>query len=450
MKKSIDPKDKKKKRKKKSKLKVFLKILLLIIILIVIGYGIWFGINYFKHIFKRGESHYDPLSATALGIDPEKLKTVGRINILLLGESGYEDDYKLTDSIMIVSYNPQTQQASMLSVPRDTYVGKRNKDTATANYLASYKVNSVYRNGTNIPEAIERIEEVVGVDIDNYVLIDTSAIVQIVDAIGGVRFNVPIDMNYDDTNQNLHIHLQAGEQLIDGAKAEQLLRFRHNQDWTSYPEEYGDNDLGRMRTQREFIQATLKQLIKFENITKVLDLLNIVFDNIKTDLSLETIKYYIPYAFKFDMNNIKSGMVPGENEKCNGIWIYIPNKKETKQVVDELFTDIVTSDENVNTINNNTSNENDEKTKEIKVELLNGTTSETTLEEVKQKLKKAGYNVTKTGNTTLTEKSVIINRTMQSTIVEEDLSEQLQIKNIKSSSSNSKVDFTIIIGKDYK
>lgn len=450
MKKDIDSKDKKKKKKKKSKLKVFLRILLLIIILIIIGYGIWFGINYFKHIFKRGGNHYDPLSATALGIDPEKLKTVGRINILLLGESGYEDDYKLTDSIMIVSYNPQTQQASMLSVPRDTYVGKRNKDTATANYLASYKVNSVYRNGTNIPEAIERIEEVVGVDIDNYILIDTEAIVQIVDAIGGVRFNVPIDMNYDDTNQNLHIHLQAGEQLIDGAKAEQLLRFRHNQDWTSYPEEYGDNDLGRMRTQREFIQATLKQLIKFENITKVLDLLNIVFDNVKTDLSLETIKYYVPYAFKFDMNNIKSGMVLGTNEKCNGIWIYIPNKKETKQVVNELFTDEVITDENVNTIDNNISNENDDKSKEIKVELLNGTASETVLEEVKQKLKKAGYNVTKTGNTSSTEKSVIINRTMQSTIVEEDLSKQLEIKNIKSSSSNNKVDFTIIIGKDYK
>ncbi len=449
MKKDINSKDKKKK-KKKSKLKVFLRILLLIIILIVIGYGIWFGINYFKHVFKHGESYYDPLSATALGIDPEKLKTVGRINILLLGESGYEDDYKLTDSIMIVSYNPQTQQASMLSVPRDTYVGKKNKDTATSNYLASYKVNSVYRNGTNIPEAIERIEEVVGIDIDNYVLIDTEAIVQIVDAIGGVRFNVPIDMNYDDTNQNLHIHLQAGEQLIDGAKAEQLLRFRHNQDWTSYPEEYGDNDLGRMRTQREFIQATLKQLIKFENITKVLDLLNIVFDNIKTDLTMETIKYYIPYAFKFDMNNIKSGMVPGTNEKCNGIWIYIPNKKETKQLVNELFTDEVIADENVNTINNNTSNQDEEKSKEIKVELLNGTTSETALEEVKQKLKNAGYNVTKTGNTSLTEKSVIINRTMQSTIVEEDLEEQLQIKNVKSSSSNNKVDFTIIIGKDYK
>ena len=438
MKKDIKANDKKKK-KKNNKLRVFFRILLFIILILIIGYGIWFGVNYFKHISKRGESHYDPLSATALGIDPEKLKSIGRINILILGESGYEDDYKLTDSIMVASYNPQTQQASMLSIPRDTYVGKKDKNSASSNYLASYKMNSVYRNGTNIPETVERVEELTGLDINNYVLIDTDAIIQIVDAIGGVTFNVPIDMNYDDNNQNLHIHLKAGEQLIDGNKAEQLLRFRHNQDWTSYPAEYGDNDLGRMRTQREFIQATLKQLIKFENVTKVLNLLDIVFDNVKTDLTLETIKYYIPYAFKFNMENIKSGMVPGTNEKCNGIWIYIANKKQTKELVNELFTDIVL-----------VAYENEEKNKEIKIEVLNGTTSKTVLETVKEKLEALGYKVTKTGNTSSTDKSIIINRTMQSKIVEEDLEKELGIKNIKNSSSNSKVDFTIIIGKDYE
>ncbi len=447
MKKDIKANDKKKK-KKNNKLRVFFRILLFIILILIIGYGIWFGVNYFKHISKRGESHYDPLSATALGIDPEKLKSIGRINILILGESGYEDDYKLTDSIMVASYNPQTQQASMLSIPRDTYVGKKDKNSASSNYLASYKMNSVYRNGTNIPETVERVEELTGLDINNYVLIDTDAIIQIVDAIGGVTFNVPIDMNYDDNNQNLHIHLKAGEQLIDGNKAEQLLRFRHNQDWTSYPAEYGDNDLGRMRTQREFIQATLKQLIKFENVTKVLNLLDIVFDNVKTDLTLETIKYYIPYAFKFNMENIKSGMVPGTNEKCNGIWIYIANKKQTKELVNELFTDIVIPEENTN--DNNVSNENEEKNKEIKIEVLNGTTSKTVLETVKEKLEALGYKVTKTGNTSSTDKSIIINRTMQSKIVEEDLEKELGIKNIKNSSSNSKVDFTIIIGKDYE
>lgn len=445
-----DTKSKDKKKKKKSKVRVFFRILLLIILAIIIGYGIWFGINYFKHVSSKGESHYDPLSATALGIDPEKLKSVGRINILILGESGYEDDYKLTDSIMVASYNPQTQQASMLSIPRDTYVGKKDKNSATANYLASYKMNSVYRNGTNIPETIERVEELVGIDIDNYVLVDTDAIIQIVDAIGGVTFNVPIDMNYDDDNQNLHIHLKAGEQLIDGDKAEQLLRFRHNQDYTTYPAEYGDNDLGRMRTQREFIQATLKQLIKFENVTKVLNLLDIVFNNVKTDLTIDTIKYYVPYAFKFNMENIKSGMVPGTNEKCNGIWIYIANKKQTKELANELFTDIVIQDTNTNTIDGNITSENDEKNTEIKIELLNATGSNTTLEKVKQKLTEKGYSVTKTGNTNSASSSVIINRTMQSKIVEEDLKDILNIEKINNNSSNSNVDFTIIIGKDYE
>lgn len=449
MKKDIKSKDKKIK-KKKSKVRIFFRIILLIILALIIGYGIWFAINYSKHVSKAEENHYDPLSATALGIDPEKLKEVGRINVLILGESGYEDDYKLTDSIMVASYNPQTGQAAMLSIPRDTYVGKKDKNSATPNYLASYKMNSVYRNGTNIPETIARVEELVGIEIHNYVLVDTDAIIQIVDAIGGVTFNVPIDMNYDDTNQNLHIHLKAGEQLIDGAKAEQLLRFRHNQDWTSYPEEYGDNDLGRMRTQREFIQATLKQLIRFENVTKVLNLLDIVFNNVKTDLTIETIKYYIPYAFKFNMENIKSGMVAGVNEKCNGIWIYVANKKQTKQIADELFTDILPQEPVTNTIEGTNSNEEDKKQEKTKIELLNGTGQNEKLEEVKQKLIKEGYDVTKSGNTNNTSNSVIINRTMQSKNIEEDLKEILNIDKINNNSNNSNVDFTIIIGKDYE
>lgn len=351
--KSIDSQNKKvnekNKTKKKSKVKLFFKILLVIILIAIISYGIWFACNYFRHA--KAETEYDPLSATALGIDPEKLKTIGRINVLIMGESGIPgEDYKLTDSIMLASYNPQTQQASILSIPRDTYVGKKDKNSASANYLASYKMNAVYRNGTNIEETVERVSELTGIEIDNYVLIDTDAIIEIVDAIGGVTFNVPIDMDYDDYNQDLHIHLKAGEQLIDGAKAEQLLRFRHNNDWTSYPAEYGDNDLGRMRTQREFIQETLKQLIKFENVGKVLNVIDITFSHIKTDLTMETIKYYIPYIFKFNMQNIQTGTLPGISEQCNGIWIYTANKTQTKELIDELFTDRVIEEQTSNTI----------------------------------------------------------------------------------------------------
>lgn len=451
LKEQIETKENKKKKKKKNgKIRKVIKVILLLLLVALIIYACYFAYHYHQHTTNMEGKNYDPLSATALGIDPEKLKTIGRINLLILGESGIGDGYKLTDSIMVASYNPQTQQASLLSIPRDTYVGKRNKDTATPNYLASYKMNAVYRNGENIPETIECVSNLTGIELENYILIDTDAIIEIVDAIGGVKFNVPIDMDYDDLNQDLHIHLKAGEQIIDGAKAEQLLRFRHNQDGTSYPVEYGDNDIGRMRTQREFITETAKQLLKIENVTKVVNLLDIVFSNIQTNLDMQTLKYYIPYIFKFNTSNIVSDVLPGESEQCNGIWIYTANKTQTKQIVQDLFTDkVVVEEENTNTIGNTvTSGENKEE--EITIELLNGTGNNEILTEVKEKLKEKGYIVSKSGTTTTTSKTTIINRTNQSSRIAKEIKTILATGSITSGSNNTKVDFTIIIGKDYE
>ena len=453
MKKEAQAKEKMEKKRKKSKIKKFFKILLLVLLFVIIGYGCFFGYRYYKHIkaIGEGQQEYDPLSAAALGIDPEKLKEIGRINILVLGESGIGDGYKLTDSIMIISYNPQTQQASLLSVPRDTYVGKKDKQTASQNYLASYKMNAVYRNGTNIPETIECVNNLTGLNIEKYVLVDTDAIIDVVDTIGGVKFNVPIDMDYDDPTQDLHIHLKAGEQLINGEKAEQLLRFRHNNDGTSYPTEYGDNDYGRMRTQREFIQETAKQLLKIENVTKVVNLLDVVFNNVKTNLDMQTMKYYIPYIFKFNTTNIQSDMVPGVSEKCNGVWIYSADKTKTKQIVEDLFTDKVIEEE---TENNETVEENTIKTEteqeKITIELLDGIGDKEILAEIKNKLKEAGYSVKKSGTTSSTKKTTIINRTKQSTKVEKEVKQIIGKGTVMNGSDNSNVDITIIIGKDYE
>ena len=472
MKKEIDSKDnqniisenignknvkQKKKKKKKSKIGKIIRFILLILLIALIGYGCYFAIQYNNHTSHMEGKEYDPLSATALGIDPEKLKTVGRINILVLGESGIGDGYKLTDSIMVASYNPQTQQASLLSIPRDTYVGKRDKNTATSHYLASYKMNAVYRNGTNLEETIECVNNLTGLDIEHYVLIDTDAIIDIVDAIGGVWFDVPIDMDYEDLNQDLFIHLKAGYQLIDGDKAHQLLRFRHNQDGTSYPKEYGDNDIGRMRTQREFISATAQQLLKIENATKVIDLLDIVFKNVKTNLDLQTLKYYIPYAFKFNTSNIVSDTLPGQSELCNEIWIYTANKTKTKQVIEDLFTDkVVVEEEDTDTATNTvTTNTNVVETEEaekesITIELLNGTGDSEILTAVKDKLKEKGYVVKKSGTTSSTQKTTIINRTSKSSTTSKDIKTILDVGSITSGSDNAKVDYTIIIGKDYE
>ena len=125
------------------------RVVVTILLLAIILAGTLFGYK----IYQNGGGLTGAL-ATILGEDTEKLQNLEPIQLLIMGESGV-DDYKLADTIMVASYNPKTQKASLMSIPRDTYVGRRNRNTATQNYLASYKINTVFRSGTNIPEAIE-------------------------------------------------------------------------------------------------------------------------------------------------------------------------------------------------------------------------------------------------------------------------------------------------------
>ena len=213
----------------------------------------------------------------------------------------------------------------------------------------------MFRSGTNIPEAIDRINDLTGLNLENYVIIDTDALINLVDAIGGVTFDVPIDMDYEDSSQDLYIHLKAGEQLIDGSKAEQLLRFRHNDDGTTYPSSYGQQDLGRMRTQREFIIATLKQTLKPQNIFKLKQIIDIMAEDVNTNMDISKLKSYVPYAVKFNAENIRTGVVPGDVEMCNGVSLYIANSKKTEEMVADLFkTADEDSNEQTNTENTNT------------------------------------------------------------------------------------------------
>ena len=440
-------KKQKKEKKKKSKARKIIKWILLILLIALVAYGCYFGYR----VYKNGGG-LSGFLATAVGHDENTLKDLDRINVLILGESGVGDGYKLTDSIMIASYNPKTQEASLLSIPRDTYVGRKDKDTASQNYLASYKMNAVYRNGTNIPETVECVSELTGLDLQYYILIDTDAVIELVDTIGGVTFNVPIDMDYDDPTQDLHIHLKAGEQLIDGEKAEQLLRFRHNNDGTSYPKEYGDNDIGRMRTQREFIQETMKQLLKVENIFKITELIDIVANNVKTNLDFNVVKDYVPYVVNFNAENLETGTLPGVPEKCNGIWIYTADEEETAIMVEDLFSDeeVIPEEEVANVIGGNTvAGENT--TKNITIELLNGSGVTTNLTRAAEKLQEAGFQVKKTGKSSTTmSKTTIINRTNQAQSVGREIKTELGVGSIEEGENNANVDFTVILGKDYK
>lgn len=447
-KKQIKQEKKQQKKEKRKKSKAW-KLFKIVMILFIIGMLILAGLFTYK-VAKNGWG-LQGFVAAAMGHDENTLKDLDPINFLLVGISGCEEDYKLADTIMVCSYNPKTQKASILSIPRDTYVG-----TNKAKASASYKINAVYRNGKNIDGMIEAIEKITELEIPNYFIVDTDALKELVDAIGGVTFNVPINMDYDDPTQNLHIHLKAGTQKLNGQQAEWLVRFRHNNNGTSYPSEYGDNDIGRMRTQREFMTEVMKQTLKPENVLKLTKIAEIAFNNINTNMTFDTVKDYIPYAVSFSTENLKTGVLPGVPEMANRVAIYTVNKKQTKTVVEELFgQEEETSEENTNTIGDTktdkqTTTSKDKDKSDIQIELLNGSGKSANLSKATKLLKNKGYNIVKTGNTTVTNKTSIINKTNQKTTISNELKQILKVGTITTKSDNTKVDYTIILGKDYQ
>ena len=301
---------------------------------------------------------------------------------------------------------------------------------------------------------MQAVNEITGLDLEYYAVIDNQALIKTVDAIGGVDFDVPIRMKYDDPTQDLEIDLQPGMQKIDGAKAEQLLRFRHNNDGTSYSSEYGDNDIGRMRTQREFISETARQTLQFKNVVKLKELMDTVFQNVQTNVKLSDVKDYLPYAVEFNTENIETGALPGEPAQINKLWFFEYNKTEAQKLIQQLFYDKTsttdgssTEEENVETTQVSTT-----EAAKVKLELLNGTGDPKKLTQATNLLKKKGYNVYKTGTTATSSSTTIIKNNEVSEDILTNIKGLLKAGAVSDSAVNaeSKADVTVIIGKDYK
>ena len=427
-----------KKDNKKRKHKT-LKRVVIIILIIIIALATYLG----TRIAQNGGGMRGIVS-TLVGTNSEQVKNLDDIYMLILGKS-----QNMTDTIMVVKYSPKNQQASLLSIPRDSFVGK-----STSSATAFDKINSKYQISPQ--SVIDAVNRLTGLNLKYYVTIDTKALRDLVDAIGGVYFDVPIDMDYDDSSQALAIHLKKGYQLLNGMQAEGVVRFRHNNNGTSYPSEYGDNDLGRMKTQRAFIETVLKQTLKVGNITKVNQLINIAKEEVSTNIPWDTLKNYAVALMDFDTNNLKTGALPGAADYYNGLSFFIVNTKQSKEMVNDLF---FSTGENANDISSSntisgtsTSGSNKSLNKnrsKIKLEVLNGTGSSDRFDNAITQLKDYGYNITKKGTTNFTNKTVIIDRKSNSNEEKNELKSLLCTGTTTVGEDNSNVDFTIIIGIDY-
>src|SRR5690606_29229750 len=144
------------------------------------------------------------------------------------------------------------------------------------------------------------VSELLDINIKYYAFVDTSAFRKIIDLLGGVDYYVPVDMDYDDPVQGLHIHLKKGQQRLNGEQAEQFVRFRKPNRWTKEIRKYYDgSDLKRNEAQQQFLRELMRQKLTIQYLPKLTNVINTMFEHVQTNLSLtETVKM-TSYITKF-------------------------------------------------------------------------------------------------------------------------------------------------------
>ena len=213
--------------------------------------------------------------------------------------SGVDDDNGGSDTNILMAVDTVNGYVYGVSIPRDSKAIIGGK---------AHKINYAYnKGGTKL--LADTISEQLGIPVDYTVCVNLQGFTALVDAIGGVDFEVPINMDYDDPIQGLSIHFKKGMQHLSGADALRVVRFRHNNDGTGY----GSEDLGRMQTQQKFLKAVAKKMLSFENlISNPRKYAEIFGQYVDTDLSVTDLAWFGMQVLGMGVDKIDFSTLPNE------------------------------------------------------------------------------------------------------------------------------------------
>lgn len=213
----------------------------------------------------------------------------------------------LTDTVLVGMLDTKGGALKFVSIPRDTAVNVGYSPKKINQYYAAAE-----NNGKDGVEALlAGVEKILGYRVDSYALFDVDVFVELVDTIGGVEFDVPIDMDYDDPGQDLYIHVKKGFQKLNGYDTMCVFRYRST---------YANGDIGRLDVQHDLLKAMTKQLLTLGNIPNIKKLVDIYEENVTTDLSAGNVMYYIQEFLKLKDENITFETIPANyNGSKNGM-----------------------------------------------------------------------------------------------------------------------------------
>jgi len=291
------------KKKKRTGLRVFITIIVILAVIVLAGAAAW------KYFVKPpevpverpnspswgGEKEPDPAGEAQPPVvqDPDadpaqETRTGGEYTFALLGT---DDGNGNTDTIMVVDFDANDYRINVVSIPRDTLVN------VSWNVK---KVNSLYGVG-GVERTMQGLSEILGFPLDFYAVVDLKAFEELVDAIGGVYYDVPVNMHYHDPAQNLYIDINKGPQQLSGEDAVKVMRFRSG---------YADADIGRIGTQQDFLKTAAGQIMENKDKISIPTLAQVFFNYVETDLTYGNVIWLAREFFKMDMENINFQTLP--------------------------------------------------------------------------------------------------------------------------------------------
>ena len=226
----------------------------------------------------------------------------------------------LSDSMLLLRFDPEQEKVSVLSIPRDTRVNIRGYGVRKINHANDY--------GGPALTARVASDLLGGVKIDRYVRVNVQGVEKLIDALGGVTVDVPKDMKYNDFSQHLYIDLKKGVQHLDGDKAMQFLRFRYD--------EYGD--ISRVQRQQMLMRSAVEQTLKPATIVKIPKILSVIQSHLDTNLTVRELMALSNFASKTDRSRINMMMLPGDfNDPNERVSYWVPNENKIHRLMTQHF-----------------------------------------------------------------------------------------------------------------
>lgn len=247
-----------------------------------------------------------------------------RENILLIGaDQRPEEKAYNTDSLILASVDPDTKQVSLLSIPRDTRVQLPGHGYVKINSVAAVE---------NLDTLQATVSSLLGVPLQGYVLTNFSGFKDIIDTVGGITVDVEKDMYYETGDKtDGYINLKKGVQRLNGSKALQYARFRHD----------ALADISRTARQQVVLKAVAKEMFKLSTIPKLPALVPQVMKTVQTNLSSLEILRLVRVAVGFDSQKVISQTLPGSFLDVDGVSYWSVNPEQAKKVIQDLYLGII-------------------------------------------------------------------------------------------------------------